>query len=89
MQQLNSSLLVQKKLLIYKIFQIGKSFLQDKGDSSASNPSTAIDWLRNAFKLVEQLEEGTMPGTHKLRVCSGSLVSVAALIHIRIFRYPC
>lgn len=57
-----------KKLLIYKLFQIGKSLLQDKGDSSPSKPSNAIDWLRNAFKLVEQLEEVTMPGTQELRI---------------------
>ncbi|KAL9715614.1 hypothetical protein Ac2012v2_000056 [Leucoagaricus gongylophorus] len=57
-----------KKLLIYKLFQIGKSLLQDKGHSSPSKPSNAIDWLRNAFKLVEQLEEVTMPGTQELRI---------------------
>lgn len=57
-----------KKLLICKLFQIGKSLLQDEGNRAALKPSNAIDWLRNAFKLVDQLEEATAPGIQDIRI---------------------
>ncbi|KXN85140.1 hypothetical protein AN958_11630 [Leucoagaricus sp. SymC.cos] len=50
-----------KKLLIQKLYQIGQSLLTDQEDRGAVKPSNAIDWLRSAFKLVDQLEEATAP----------------------------
>jgi hypothetical protein len=64
---------VQKKLLIHKLYQIGKSLLTSQKDGVAPQSSSAIDWLRHAFKLVDQLDEGTAPDTRELRVCSESL----------------
>lgn len=42
--------------------------MKDHEERGGVRPSNAIDWLRNAFKIVDHLEAATAPDVQKLRV---------------------
>lgn len=75
---------VQKTILIHKLYQIGKSLLVGHDDRAALKPSNAIDWLRNAFRLVDHLEEATSPDTRELRVRPGNFNPLLSIFHSRV-----
>lgn len=62
---------LQQKLLIHKLYQIGKFLLKSQEERNGTKPSNAIDWLRNAFKIADRLEEATAPDVRELKVCFG------------------
>ncbi|KAF9444140.1 SPO22-domain-containing protein [Macrolepiota fuliginosa MF-IS2] len=57
-----------QKLLIHKLYQIGRSLLKNKEERNGVKTSNAVDWLRNAFRIVDHLEEATTPDVQELRI---------------------